>query len=100
MDAQGKTTWETAVIMKCAEATVDYHLKQVFRPYSTAMTYGARQGCAGILLGSPLSAALVGQACLLFQDDLRGGRTGGPFDGAELPHNNFTVTLALPPLFG
>ncbi len=29
--AQGKTTWETSIIMKCAEATVNYHLKQVFR---------------------------------------------------------------------
>jgi len=29
--AQGKTTWETSVIMRCTEATVNYHLKQVFR---------------------------------------------------------------------
>jgi DNA-binding CsgD family transcriptional regulator len=29
--AQGKTTWETSVIMKCTAATVNYHLKQVFR---------------------------------------------------------------------
>jgi LuxR family quorum-sensing transcriptional regulator LasR len=29
--ARGKTTWETSVILKCAEATVNYHLKQVFR---------------------------------------------------------------------
>jgi DNA-binding CsgD family transcriptional regulator len=29
--AQGKTTWEIAVIMQCAEATVNYHLKQIFR---------------------------------------------------------------------
>ena len=29
--AQRKTTWETSMIMKCAEATVNYHLKQVFR---------------------------------------------------------------------
>lgn len=29
--AQGKTSWETSVILQCAEATVNYHLKQVFR---------------------------------------------------------------------
>jgi DNA-binding CsgD family transcriptional regulator len=29
--ALGKTTWETSVIMKCAEPTVNYHLKQIFR---------------------------------------------------------------------
>jgi len=29
--ALGKTTWETSVIMKCTEATVNYHLKQIFR---------------------------------------------------------------------
>jgi DNA-binding CsgD family transcriptional regulator len=29
--AQGKTTWETSIIMKCTAATVNYHLKQVFR---------------------------------------------------------------------
>jgi LuxR family quorum-sensing transcriptional regulator LasR len=29
--AQGKTSWETAIIMHCTEATVNYHLKQVFR---------------------------------------------------------------------
>jgi LuxR family transcriptional regulator, quorum-sensing system regulator LasR len=29
--AQGKTCWETAVLMQCSEATVHYHLKQVFR---------------------------------------------------------------------
>ncbi len=29
--AQGKTGWEVAVIMNCSEATVNYHLKQVFR---------------------------------------------------------------------
>jgi len=29
--AHGKTTWETSVIMQCTEATVNYHLKQVFR---------------------------------------------------------------------
>ena len=29
--ALGKTTWETSVIMNCAEATVNYHLKQIFR---------------------------------------------------------------------
>lgn len=29
--AQGKTGWEVAVIMDCSEATVNYHLKQVFR---------------------------------------------------------------------
>jgi DNA-binding CsgD family transcriptional regulator len=29
--AQGKTSWEAAVIMRCTEATVNYHLKQVFR---------------------------------------------------------------------
>ena len=28
--ALGKTTWETSVIMNCAEATVNYHLKQIF----------------------------------------------------------------------
>lgn len=29
--ALGKTSWETSVIMRCTEATVNYHLKQVFR---------------------------------------------------------------------
>jgi len=29
--ARGKTGWEVAIIMNCSEATVNYHLKQVFR---------------------------------------------------------------------
>jgi LuxR family quorum-sensing transcriptional regulator LasR len=29
--AEGKTTWETSVIIKCTEATVNYHLRQVIR---------------------------------------------------------------------
>jgi LuxR family quorum-sensing transcriptional regulator LasR len=29
--AEGKTTWETSIIMKCTEATVNYHLRQVIR---------------------------------------------------------------------
>ena len=29
--ALGKTTWETAIIMSCATATVNYHLKQIFK---------------------------------------------------------------------
>lgn len=29
--ARGKTSWEASVIMRCSEATVNYHLKQVFR---------------------------------------------------------------------
>jgi LuxR family quorum-sensing transcriptional regulator LasR len=28
--AAGKTTWETSVIMRCTEANVNYHLKQLF----------------------------------------------------------------------
>jgi DNA-binding CsgD family transcriptional regulator len=27
--AEGKTSWEVAVIMKCTEATVNYHLKTI-----------------------------------------------------------------------
>jgi LuxR family transcriptional regulator, quorum-sensing system regulator LasR len=29
--AQGKTTWETSIIINCTEATVNYHLRQVLR---------------------------------------------------------------------
>jgi LuxR family quorum-sensing transcriptional regulator LasR len=29
--AEGKTTWETSVIIQCTEATVNYHLRQVIR---------------------------------------------------------------------
>jgi DNA-binding CsgD family transcriptional regulator len=29
--AQGKTCWETSVIMACTPATVNYHLKQIFK---------------------------------------------------------------------
>jgi DNA-binding CsgD family transcriptional regulator len=29
--AEGKTTWETSIIIKCTEATVNYHLRQVIR---------------------------------------------------------------------
>ena len=29
--AEGKTTWETSVIIKCTEATVNYHLRQILR---------------------------------------------------------------------
>ena len=28
--AAGKTTWETSIIMRCTEANVNYHLKQLF----------------------------------------------------------------------
>jgi DNA-binding CsgD family transcriptional regulator len=28
--AAGKTTWEVSVIMRCTEANVNYHLKQLF----------------------------------------------------------------------
>jgi DNA-binding CsgD family transcriptional regulator len=28
--AEGKTSWEISVIMHCTEATVNYHLKQLF----------------------------------------------------------------------
>lgn len=29
--AEGKTNWEIAVIMRCKEETVNYHLKGIFR---------------------------------------------------------------------
>jgi DNA-binding CsgD family transcriptional regulator len=28
--AEGKTSWEISVIMRCTEATVNYHLKKLF----------------------------------------------------------------------
>jgi LuxR family transcriptional regulator, quorum-sensing system regulator LasR len=34
--AEGKTTWETSVIIKCTEATVNYHLRQVIRKLEAA----------------------------------------------------------------
>lgn len=34
--AQGKTTWETSVIMRCSEATVNYHLRQIMKKLEAA----------------------------------------------------------------
>jgi DNA-binding CsgD family transcriptional regulator len=34
--AEGKTTWETSVIIKCTEATVNYHLRQAIRKLEAA----------------------------------------------------------------
>ena len=44
--AEGKTTWETSVIMKCTEATVNYHLRQVIRKLeATNKTMRFREHC-------------------------------------------------------
>jgi LuxR family quorum sensing-dependent transcriptional regulator len=34
--AQGKTSWEIAMIIKCKEVTVNYHLQEAFRRLGAA----------------------------------------------------------------